>query len=160
MFKQDVEDSLARKLANDDRKYMCRVLATVLQTYVQRPSVAHCEVVAKALVRKFPFLKEYVSHLQCTTFFCAYCSAKLLFYSTLGPTSSIQDVKTSIGSPRVNDVMMVVQIQGCQRRAKLLQRSTLTLHSQFMMMMMMWHLSEMLAFYNRNSLSPSHNLQV
>ena len=56
MFKQDVEESLGRKkLTNDDRKYMCRVLATVLQTHVQRPSVAHCEIV------KFPFLKEYVS---------------------------------------------------------------------------------------------------
>ena len=64
MFKQDVEESLEkRRLTNDDRKFMCRVLATVLQTHVQRPSVAQCEIVAKALVRKFPFLKEYVSSL-------------------------------------------------------------------------------------------------
>lgn len=62
MFKQDVEESLAeKKFTDDDRKYMCRVLGTVLQTYVQRPSIKHCEIVAKALVRKFPFLKEYVS---------------------------------------------------------------------------------------------------
>lgn len=63
MFKEDVEEALAkRKLSDDNRKYMCRVLATVLQTHVQRPSsVSNCEVVGKALVRKFPFLKEYVS---------------------------------------------------------------------------------------------------
>ena len=62
MFKQDVEESLEKKkMPNDDRKYMCRVLATVLQTHVQRPSIAHCAIVAKALVRKFPFLKEHVS---------------------------------------------------------------------------------------------------
>lgn len=63
MFKQDVEDSLAeKKLTDDDHKYMCRVLATVLQTYVQRPSLKQCENVAKALIRKFPFLKEHVSY--------------------------------------------------------------------------------------------------
>ena len=62
MFKQDVEESLAKKIfTDDDRKYICRVLATMLQTYVQRPSIKQCEIVAKALVREFPFLKEYVS---------------------------------------------------------------------------------------------------
>ena len=40
MFKQDVEESLAeKKFTDDDQKYMCHVLATVLQTYVQRPSI-------------------------------------------------------------------------------------------------------------------------
>ena len=59
-----MEESLGeKKLSHDDRKYMCRVLGTVLQTHVQKPSMKHCEIVAKALVRKFPFLKEYVSHL-------------------------------------------------------------------------------------------------
>jgi len=62
MFKEEVETSLShRKLCDDDRKYVVRVLATVLLTHIQRPSMRHCEVVAKALVRKFPFLKEYVS---------------------------------------------------------------------------------------------------
>ena len=62
MLKEDVEKSLSqKKLCADDRKYIVRVLATVLLTHVQKPSMRQCEVVAKALVRKFPFLKEYVS---------------------------------------------------------------------------------------------------
>ena len=65
MFKQDVEESLAeKKFTDDDRKYKCCVLGTVLQTYVQRPSIKHCEIVAKAVVRKFPFIKEYVSYIS------------------------------------------------------------------------------------------------
>lgn len=64
MLKEEVEKSLTeKKLCADDRKYIVRVLATVLLTHVQKPSKRHCEVVAKALVRKFPFLKEYVSVL-------------------------------------------------------------------------------------------------
>ena len=66
MFKEEVETSLShRKLCDDDRKYIVRVLATVLLTYIQKPSMRQCEVVAKALVRKFPFLKEYVSIILC-----------------------------------------------------------------------------------------------
>lgn len=62
MFKEEVEKSLSKKKpCNEDRKYMVRVLATVLLTYVQKPSMRHCEIVAKALLRKFPFLQEYVS---------------------------------------------------------------------------------------------------
>lgn len=62
MFKMDVEKSMSeKKLCADDRKYIVRVLATVLLTHIQRPSKRHCEVVAKSLIRKFPFLKEYVS---------------------------------------------------------------------------------------------------
>ena len=64
MFKQDVEESLAeKKFTDDDRKYMCRVLATVLQTHVQRPSIKQCEIVAKALVRKFPFFVSFVCQI-------------------------------------------------------------------------------------------------
>ena len=75
-----MEESLRKKkLTNDDRKYMCRGLATVLQTHVQRPSVANCEVVAKALVSKFPFLKEYVGHMY---FVCA--TVEFFIYSILG----------------------------------------------------------------------------
>lgn len=63
-FRADTEQNLAqRKLADDDRRYMVRVLATVLCTYVQKPSVHDCEIVSKSLVAKFQFLKEYVSIL-------------------------------------------------------------------------------------------------
>lgn len=62
MFKMEVERSLSeRKLCADDRKYIVRVLATVLLTHIQKPSKRQCEEVTKALVRKFPFLNEYVS---------------------------------------------------------------------------------------------------
>ena len=61
MLKEDVEKSQVRKNCAGDRKYIVHVLATILLTHVQKPSMRQCEVVAKALVRKFPFLKEYVS---------------------------------------------------------------------------------------------------
>lgn len=77
MLKEEVEKSLIeKKLCGDDRKYIVRVLATVLLTHVQKPSKKHCEVVAKALVRKFPFLKEYVSMclFACTfVHLCFFC---------------------------------------------------------------------------------------
>jgi len=41
-FKEDTEESLQhKKLTDNDRKYMVRVLATVLQTHIQRPSMKH-----------------------------------------------------------------------------------------------------------------------
>ena len=62
MFRVDTEDNLkGKRLGDDDRKYIIRVLATVLCTYVQRPSMRDCEVVAKSLVAKYTFLKEHVS---------------------------------------------------------------------------------------------------
>ena len=56
--------STEKKLADDDhhdRKYMVRVLATMLTTYVQCPSIKHCQMVAESLILKFSFLKESVS---------------------------------------------------------------------------------------------------
>ena len=62
MFRVDTEANLKdKKLGDDDRKYIVRVLATVLCTYVQRPSMRDCEIVAKSLVAKYSFLKEHVS---------------------------------------------------------------------------------------------------
>ena len=40
---------------------MVRVLSTMILTHVSKASVHDCEQVGKALVKKFPFLKEYVS---------------------------------------------------------------------------------------------------
>ena len=45
----------------DDRKYIVRVLATMILTSGPRVTTSDCDHVAKALVRKFPFLKDYVS---------------------------------------------------------------------------------------------------
>lgn len=62
IFRAHTQQNLdAKKLADDDRKYIVRVLATMLCTYVPRPSMKHCEIVAKSLVLKYAFLKEYVS---------------------------------------------------------------------------------------------------
>lgn len=62
MFRKSTEKHLAdKRMGEDDRKYMVRVLATMLSTYVQRPSMKDCSVVAESLVRKYSFLKESVS---------------------------------------------------------------------------------------------------
>ena len=54
-------------LDDDDRKYVVRTLATMLCTYVQSPSTADCEVVAKSLVAVHPFLKQMVIIVQEST---------------------------------------------------------------------------------------------
>lgn len=65
VFRESTETNLSNKrLSNDDRKYMVRVLATMLTTYVQRPTMKDCEIVAKSLLCKFGFLKESVSYLH------------------------------------------------------------------------------------------------
>ena len=62
MFRGNTEENLANsRLGEDDRKYMVRVLATMLSTHVQDPSMRDCAVVAESLLRKFSFLKESVS---------------------------------------------------------------------------------------------------
>ena len=45
-------------LTHDDRTYIVRTLSTMLMTYVQRPSMADCAVVAKSLVHQHIFLKD------------------------------------------------------------------------------------------------------
>ena len=50
-----------KKLGDDDQKYIVRVLTTVLCTYVRRPSMRDCEIVAKSLGQSISFLKEHVS---------------------------------------------------------------------------------------------------
>ena len=61
-FRESTERNLQKKLkTKDDRRYMVRILATVLCTHIQKPSTRDCEVVGKSLVAKYPFLKEYVS---------------------------------------------------------------------------------------------------
>lgn len=64
LFRQSTEENLANEIFYpDDRKYMVRVLATMILTHTSKASVSDCEYVAKALVQKFPFLKEYVSYI-------------------------------------------------------------------------------------------------
>lgn len=37
---------------------MVQMLATMLMTHVQRPSLQHCRIVAKALTKMYEFLKD------------------------------------------------------------------------------------------------------
>ena len=69
LFRESTEENLANKIYYpDDRKYMVRVLATMILAHVRRASVDDCYHVAKALVHKLPFLKEYVSLLLTATY--------------------------------------------------------------------------------------------
>ena len=45
-------------LTDTDRKYIVQTLATMLMTHIQRPTLQHCGVVAKALVTMYPFLGD------------------------------------------------------------------------------------------------------
>ena len=45
-------------LTDSDRKYVVQTLATMLMTYVQRPSLNDCGVVAKSLLQTYHFLKD------------------------------------------------------------------------------------------------------
>ncbi len=59
MFRHSTEENLSKyRLLTEDRIYMVQVLATVLMTYVQRPSKYQCSLVAKSLLRKLTFLQE------------------------------------------------------------------------------------------------------
>lgn len=65
-------------MADDDRKYIVRVLATMLCTHMQRPGMKHCAIVAESLLRKHNFLKESVSCLV-SVFFCVIIVFIILF---------------------------------------------------------------------------------
>jgi len=50
-----------KKYTTDDRKYMVRVLATMLLASVEKATMGDCATVAQALTAKYPFLGDYVS---------------------------------------------------------------------------------------------------
>lgn len=58
-FRPNTEKDFKEKILTDtDRKYVVQTLATMLMTYLPRPSLHHCSTVAKALIRKYNFLKD------------------------------------------------------------------------------------------------------
>lgn len=58
---ESTENSLSiKRLTGGDRKYIVRVLATMLSTYMQKITTTHCANVANSLLRKYSFLKESV----------------------------------------------------------------------------------------------------
>ena len=80
LFRQATEEHLSRKVFYpDDRRYMVRVLATMILSHVSKASVSDSEHVAKALVQKFPFLKEYVS-MCCLSTSVITCSCMLITF--------------------------------------------------------------------------------
>ena len=69
-FRQHIQENFDQKrLTDDDRKYVVKVLGMVLCTHIQRPSMKDCLIVAKSLVAKYSFLKENTIH--CTLFHLA-----------------------------------------------------------------------------------------
>ena len=58
-FRPSTAESLLKKVLTDaDRKYMVRTLSTILMTYVTRPGMEDCNIVAKALVHEWKFLND------------------------------------------------------------------------------------------------------
>ena len=45
-------------LTDSDRKYVVQTMSTILMTYISKPSLRDCEIVAKALIDKFGFLRD------------------------------------------------------------------------------------------------------
>ena len=58
-FRPATEKNLRAKLIVDkDRKYIIRTMATIVMSFIDRPTMADCAVAAKALVTKYPFLQD------------------------------------------------------------------------------------------------------
>ena len=58
-FRACTEENFSNKVLTDsDRKYVVRTLATVLMTYVSKPSLKQCRVVAKRVIEEHEFLKD------------------------------------------------------------------------------------------------------
>ena len=78
---------------------MVRTLATMLLAHIPKPSKRDCEHIAKSLVRKHSFLKEYVSHYtKCIAIRYVH---NYVTYSILGLNLSMYSVKTVIVSQLV-----------------------------------------------------------
>ena len=62
LFRKVTMDALAQKrYTTDDRKYMIRVLSTMILTHIEKATMSDCANVSKALTLKYPFLGDYVS---------------------------------------------------------------------------------------------------
>ena len=98
-FRRSTTKNLEKDVLTDpDRRYMVQTIATVLMTYVQRPSLDHCNAVANSVVDKYPFLKDSIEGqvryytietvVECgadNTVYCLYISkawAELFFICT------------------------------------------------------------------------------
>lgn len=59
-------------LLDVDRKYCVQTLATVLLQYVSKASLKNCGVVAKAMINKYPFLKDDTGDGEVSVFECTH----------------------------------------------------------------------------------------
>ena len=67
LFRRTTEEHLANKIIYpDDRRYMVRVLGTMILSHVSKASTIHCERVGNALVQKFPFFKGICKRIKVT----------------------------------------------------------------------------------------------
>ena len=58
-FRTNTLDNFKQQVLTDsDRKYVVQTLATMLMTYVQKPSLNDCGIIAKSLLHEYPFLKD------------------------------------------------------------------------------------------------------
>ena len=72
---------------------MVRVLATMILVQISKASTTDCDHVAKALIQKFPFLKEYVSYVATVGLVCIG-----ILYRIRGHIIYIFDVKIAIAN--------------------------------------------------------------
>ncbi len=58
-FRHETDENLKKKILYDtDRKHCVQTVATVLMQYVPKPSLKHCGIVAKEIIKCYPFLKD------------------------------------------------------------------------------------------------------
>lgn len=68
-----------KKLTDTDRKCVIQTLATMLMTYIPKPSLDNCGDVAKALIRRYPFLNDGVGDGEVTIHSCTRCTTIILY---------------------------------------------------------------------------------
>ena len=88
---------VAKKYTIDDRKYMVRVLATMILTHIENASMEDCAEVSKALVLKYPFLGDYV---------CDLCNT--LVRGLISPLHNIFTTKTT--TPLITILRLVITL--------------------------------------------------
>ena len=69
MFQVETEARLKKKsYTQADRKYMVQTLATMMMSYVQKPTIHNCQAVSEDLHKKYRFLGGESSEVSEFTF--------------------------------------------------------------------------------------------
>ena len=82
-------------MTDTERVYIVQVLANMLLTYKQRPSLSDCDSVAKAMIKSYPFLAdaEGTTQVLLLLFISSSYIYMYLFHSTHGSGSYIIEHK-------------------------------------------------------------------